>query len=135
MFSSPNICKSADLVLLLAMSGTRVAEHNTRTSAKTNLCTERGRTCNICASPRLLLWKLNPLTHGCVCWGIQQLEHPGEPVRVVVFAPAAGCCSLPFSRASNASCKKPAKSPRIISTRDFKIFLHIVINEPLTKHL
>lgn len=101
MISSPNILKSADLILLLAISGTRTAERNTRISAKT----KRDKTCNICASPRLLLWKLNPLIHSCDCWGTQQMEHPGEPVRVAVFALAVGTAVCP-------SLKHPMKVVR-----------------------
>lgn len=67
MFSAPKILKSADLVLLLAISGTRAAEYNTRISTEINLCTERGRTGNLCATPGLLLWKLNSLTRGSDC--------------------------------------------------------------------
>jgi len=83
------ILKFADLIILLASSGTRAAVCNTRDHAKNNVCTERGRTCNICVTPSLLLWKLpDSLADGYDCWGIQQLEHHGEPLKVLMLSPA-----------------------------------------------
>lgn len=121
---------------LLATSGTRAAVHNTRDHAKNYLCTERGRTCDICVTPSLLLWQLpNSLTDGCDWWGIEQLEHPGEPLKLVASAPAADAAARPSLKHPMEVGRNLKILQRITWTDYFYIFLHIVINEPLTKHL
>lgn len=95
-FDFLSIPKSLVSILFLISSGTKVAVANTRNHAKKNLYTERGRTCDIFVTPISLLWKLpNSQTDGYDCWRIQP-EHPGEPLKVVVSAPAAdaACPSL-----------------------------------------
>lgn len=103
--------KLSDAMFLLAWSGTRAAVHNTGIMLS-NLYTERGKTCDICVTPSLKpQTRPNPLTGSSNCWEIQWLDCPGEPLKVVVSAPAAAAAGSPALKHPilAGTCNNPLK--------------------------